>query len=143
MLPGASSDEHLEALIRSGKYPDRTAWLPYIHDSLRRVVRKAMHPNPTARYLSPSDLRHKLEGVRPVVSWQCPDLTQMQWVGEGAKGDAWEACVSPTRAGYRFTMRKSKDGGTFRRVGGVEEVFESAQEALKHAADAMGEAASP
>jgi eukaryotic-like serine/threonine-protein kinase len=118
MRSRVTPESNVRALIAAGKYPDRTKWQPYIHDRLRRVVRKAMHCDPSHRYRSASELRHALEAVRPAMSW-------MPVVAAGSDM-AWEAVsfsdaskcrarLSPNSQGmYVFELERQGPSGIFR-----------------------------
>lgn len=133
--PGAD----LHQRIAAGKYPDRNRWQPYIHDPLRRVVRRAMHADPAKRFPSASDMRHALEKVRPVVSWVPVAVTtgsQAAWGGiEAGTGLLWEArIVKGPRGGVSFELRRQGRAGKLRTIGA--EGFAGADQATveRHAA---------
>ncbi|WAC93481.1 serine/threonine-protein kinase [Mycobacterium sp. Aquia_213] len=103
-------------LIVKGKYPDRSYWLPHIHDQLRKVVKKAMHVDPSRRYANAKKFRSALEKVRPHVSWwPTSPATGLGWEGIAADGTTWRAAVEPKlRTGYRFTVERRLIGKSWR-----------------------------
>lgn len=129
------------ALILAGKYPNRTKWQPYIHDRLRRVTRKALHIDPSHRYGSASELRHALEGARPVMSW-VPVSTAGQdlaWEATASRGASQcRARLSRTSGGdYLFELERRGSGVHFRASRGDELTSDSRGDALAHAATVL------
>jgi serine/threonine-protein kinase len=107
----------LRQRIATGKYPDRNRWQSHIHDPLRRVVRKAMHPEPGKRYPSASKMRHALERVRPVVSWVPVGVgSAADWDGvDMGTGLIWEArIIADPRGGWSFELRRQGPAGRMR-----------------------------
>ena len=105
--------------IVQGKYPDPNRWQPHVHDGLRRVVRKAMHPDSAKRYASASELRHAFEQVRPAVSWvPVGGETTSAWQGaDPTSGRIWTAvATSNARGGWDFALQRQALGGKLRSV---------------------------
>lgn len=98
----AATAADIPALVVAGKYPDRGRWAPHLNDSLRRVARKAMHPDPARRYGSASELRHALEGARPAVSWTP--------VGSVAGASVWEGTDMTGTVRFRARLGTSPAG---------------------------------
>jgi serine/threonine-protein kinase len=119
-------------LIVAGKYPNRGAWRLHVHDSLRRVVRKALHPDPARRYPSASALRHALEGVRPLVSW-AQDKDEMSWTGiNPSSGVLWDArVVRDGRGRWGFASERGR-ADKRRRVGADHLSGASRKDAIAH-----------
>lgn len=69
-LPSIDTDVDIEDLIINGKYPDRRHYRPCIPSSIRRIVNKAMHIDPTKRYQSASTFRRALEAISLRCSWE-------------------------------------------------------------------------
>jgi serine/threonine-protein kinase len=137
----AASAADIPALVSAGKYPDRRRWAPHLHDSLRRVARKAMHPNPASRYQSASDLRHALEGVHPTVSWarvgSIEDATV--WEGTNVAGSIRVRARLGTgpRGRQVFELARQGPSGAFRtsRADGFRS--DSIRDAAAHAATVL------
>jgi serine/threonine protein kinase len=102
MRTAAAPGANLHRLIAAGKYPNRSMWQLHIHDRLRRITRKAMHPAPDHRYSSASELRHALEGGRPEISWVPVPIIGVGhgWEGVAAVGKShWRARLGPNQLG--------------------------------------------
>lgn len=69
-LPRIDSEEYIFDLIRIGKYPDRRFYRPCIPSSIRRIVNKSIHIDPSQRYQSASSFRKALEAVSLHCSWK-------------------------------------------------------------------------
>jgi len=83
-LHWAGTDEAMAVAIKRGKFPDRNKFAPYVPDKIRRIVRKALHVNPTQRYQSAHQLRNALEGVPILVDWsERSTKNQESWMGVG------------------------------------------------------------
>lgn len=111
----------LHQRIAAGKYPDRNRWQPYVHDPLRRVVRRAMHADPAKRYPSASEMRHALEQVRPAVSWvPVAGVPRSEFAWEGIEAGTWllwEArIVDSPRGGRSFEVRRQGPSGKLRAI---------------------------
>src|SRR5581483_3703438 len=61
----------LAAKVTAGRFPDRSLFLPHVPDPLRRVIRKALHPDPVRRYQSASELGAALGRVPVRLNWRC------------------------------------------------------------------------
>lgn len=137
----ATGGVHVPALIIAGKYPDRTKWQPHVHDRLRRVARKAMHCDPSRRYTSASELRHALEGARPMMSCVPVAIPGPGWAWEGVSADGRYRCrarLSPNqRAEYLFELERQAPAGTFRASRQDLLTDSSLKETLRHAADVL------
>jgi eukaryotic-like serine/threonine-protein kinase len=137
----AAPTTDVPALIAAGKYPDRAKWQLHIHDQLRRVARKAMHVDPSRRYSSASDLRHALEGIRPVMSWVPVTVAGpgMAWEATAANGDSrCRARLGPNRQGkYLFELERQGPSGQFRASRADTLTGTSLKQALPHAASVL------
>lgn len=63
------SDNELEDAIVSGDYPDRKYYRSHVPRSIRVIINKAMHVNPTKRYRTASEFRNALENVSIKCDW--------------------------------------------------------------------------
>jgi hypothetical protein len=136
MMRVVAAGADVTALIAAGRYPDRGRCQLHIHDRLRRVTRKAMHVDPARRYDSAGDVRHALEGARPVVSWLPTTVAGpgLAWDGV-APGAHYRARLSPNRRGeYVFGLERQRAAGQFRASGPDAVTTTSARRAITHAA---------
>ena len=125
----------LEAAILNGDYPDRTRFREYIHDPLRRVVRKALTVDPDRRTPSAAALRHDLERVWPRVSWfELASTSLRRWHGESSRHTFLAEAVK-VGAAYTFTIkRRPLAGSAWRRLTGDHASVGSERDVLRHAA---------
>ncbi|WP_433317037.1 serine/threonine-protein kinase [Micromonospora sp. CA-269861] len=140
-----STTADLATLIERGKFPRRDEFLPHVHQGLRRVVRKALHVDPSRRYASASQLRHALEVSRPCVSWtQVYTDGGQGWDGAMIDGSAmWRARLSLTRRHrHSFRLERCGLGGTYRSRGADAGEFNDRGEAMRHATEILGRVAS-
>jgi eukaryotic-like serine/threonine-protein kinase len=137
----ATNAADIPGLITAGKYPDRTKWQPHLHDRLRRVVRKAMHCEPSRRYASASDLRHALEGVRPMTSWVPVTIAGPGMAWEAIATDGGSQCrarLAPNQHGkYLFKLERQGPSGNFRENRQDRLTCFSLKETLLHAAEVL------
>lgn len=77
-------DEHFtkkrpRQLVQNGNFAKKLPWLPHIPEAWRRLIRKAMHDNPTQRYQTVMAFSHDLSKLTTKPDWECqfsPDLIQ-------------------------------------------------------------------
>lgn len=127
-------------MIIKGRFPDRTYWLPHIHDRLRRVVKKAMHIQPDRRYANAKKFRSALEQARPVVSWwRTSPATGLGWEGIAPDSTTWRAAVEPRlKGGYRFTVERRRLGKSWRGKSADALNTSTEPEAIDHAHAVLG-----
>ncbi len=82
--------------LQTGTWPDRELWPLHVHAAARRVLRTAMHPDPTRRPPNAARLREGLVSARPVVSFR--EIGPGSWAGRD------------DRAVYEVTCEKAADG---------------------------------
>jgi len=131
-------------VIVRGRFPDRRVWQPHVHDRLRRVVRKAMHLDPSRRYATAASFRHHLEQARPAVSWW-PSVSPAWrgWEGAGT-GDrtTWRSRIDARpRGAYVFTIERRLPGRTYRKLAADSQSFSDARSALRHASTVLARVA--
>ncbi len=107
-----ASDIHLR--IADGSWPNRDLWPLHIHTRLRRVLRAAMHADPSKRPSSAAALRDQLQQCRPVVSLSNPILGS--WIGAGDRA-RWCVEAGPRGDGTTDVTTTRDAGKGFRRVG--------------------------
>lgn len=108
----------LKRAIKAGAVPDATRWLPHIHGSLQKVLRRGFHRSASRRFQSATEFRHALEGALPVVSWSMnnPRPGEAVWVGHDLLGTTnWRAALTIRGSNARFELLKEGRGG-YRRI---------------------------
>ncbi|CAD6003439.1 Serine/threonine protein kinase [Agreia sp. COWG] len=135
-------ESDLKHAIRIGRFPDRTKWLPHLHEPLRRVLRKAMHKDPTRRYASARDFRHALEKSIPAIPWNYElDAGRAIWTST-KNGRHWKATLaSIDGAKYDFELLGGQSVSRLRRR--TADALRSApfDEAAQHAERVLGRVA--
>jgi len=113
--------DELRTAVCSGEFPDRKQFLPHVPQQLRRIIRKAMHVDPTCRFASAVDLGNALARVQVQHNWECncgPGGT-ISWTCERSgqsnllvelrgAGELWEACIFTVGANGK--RRKTRTG---------------------------------
>jgi len=102
----------LEAALRAGTWPNRSAWPQHIHARLRRALRSGMHPNVDKRPSSAGAFREALHAAVPVVSWRMASPTEWQGVDSDS---TYLLRVETTRSGWRVETLRDRGAG-FRRL---------------------------
>lgn len=69
-LPITIDPDELLEMIKEGKFPNRNHYRPFIPTKIRTVINKALSLNPNERYQNASDLRHALERISILTSWE-------------------------------------------------------------------------
>lgn len=100
--------------VIAGTFPNRRTWQPYVHDSLRRVIRRAMDPDPEKRYATPSDFRSAITRVQPQVSWGQEE--DGFWIGEGTCGESWRVSLQLEEGLHIFVLKKGRKANVLREV---------------------------
>jgi hypothetical protein len=57
-------------MIETGKFPDRSRFLPHVPKRLRTIVRTAMSVDPSKRYQSAREMADVLGTVKPALDWE-------------------------------------------------------------------------
>lgn len=110
------TEDKLGAAIKAGRFPDRRAWLPHIHEPLRRVIRKAISPDPSRRFKSAEEFRHALERNIPTVSWAySQDAGNVRWTALHLDR-RWDASLAESSNGlYTFEVTTTRSAAKARR----------------------------
>src|ERR1035437_557952 len=66
---GTYNFSRFQKAVLSGRFPDRTIFLPHIPGKLRTIVRKAMKPNPSERYDSVIEMMNDLATIDEKLDW--------------------------------------------------------------------------
>ena len=107
--------------VVAGKWPDRSRWPLHVHKKLQRVLRAAMHPDPTKRPQTAAMMRDRIEAARPQVSLH--QVGALRWKGS-ADGQQWQ--VDITGSGSVWEVQTLRDlGKGLRRVPGARTVVPS------------------
>ena len=136
--PGAD----LDALVKAGKFPRRDRWLPHVPAAVRRVVRRAMHLDPSKRPQDADRLRHDIEAGYPRVSFRCADPSDPidgDWIGQDSIGQEWMVHIRerPRAGDHEVTVLKQLPGREFRRSGSDSGLFDTRAMAARHASRVM------
>ena len=60
--------------IAHGKFPDRQSFMPHVPKHLRTLIRKALRPDPAARFQTGTEMADALGRVRLVLDWSVQPL---------------------------------------------------------------------
>jgi serine/threonine protein kinase len=131
-------EDDLEKAIKRGRFPDRDEFRPFVHDKLKRVIKRAMHKDPTKRFGDAGKLRHALEAVPIRCNWSIESVRdEERWRGlaYGPKpitpGCIFEVIVR--RKSREFELKKCKAVfGKLRRVNDDSGKFASYAELRAH-----------
>jgi serine/threonine-protein kinase len=115
-------EDELAERISRGRFPARDEFQPFVHDKLKRVLRKAMHVDASKRYADVDELRHALEAVPIKCNWTLQSVgNEERWTGladgpkPGSPGGIFQVTVR--RKSREFELRKCKSvPGDMRRV---------------------------
>jgi len=69
-LDSSQDPGSLQKYIVAGKFPDRTRYRPYVPDSIKRIINRAMHVDSNKRYQSAHQFRVALEQIRMHCDWR-------------------------------------------------------------------------
>jgi serine/threonine-protein kinase len=109
-------------LVQQGGFAGTLKWLPHIPDQLRRIIRKMMHDDSTARFQSADQVLSAFSRLPVKPDWDCTvSPARVEWV-RTAKGrrisvqwdrlapqrHEWRAWSEPIGAGRRATLGGSK-----------------------------------
>ncbi|WP_439600543.1 serine/threonine-protein kinase [Devosia sp.] len=94
-----------ESVRNSGRLLARIGFRDEVPDVLRRIARKACHPDPAQRYGSAAEFRRALDQV--VFSHRWREIAPVRWRSE-MNGTVVEATVAPIRASFALSVRRNK-----------------------------------
>ncbi|HKP31570.1 MAG TPA: hypothetical protein VJT83_02550, partial [Chitinophagaceae bacterium] len=86
----------------SGKFPDREKYALHVPLTLKRIINKAIDPNPTARHSNVLQLINELSGLSDNLDWRIAverDVTYWELERDDKK--------------IKVSLRRSADGKTF------------------------------
>jgi serine/threonine protein kinase len=121
-----NGDDHLPSLgtaaayasaISDGEFPDRKRYRLYVPRSLKLVINKAMHPDPTRRYLSAKAFRNALGQVRIKCDWhEEPTATGTRWIGACEGLTLMVEMTLALQGRVNVSTSKRRQGRTWRNV---------------------------
>lgn len=99
-----------------GKFPNRKKYLPYIPESLRRIINKAMNPDQNNRFGDVSAFRHALEQQAVHFDWsRTEDNGTVIWSGASDIAIS-EIQIKPRRGSWSLEHRFARAGKALKRV---------------------------
>ena len=112
MAPGT---DPLQLIIK-GRFPDRSYWLPHIHDRLRKVVKKAMHVDPNRRYADErnSGARWNKRGRMSPGGPRAPRPVSAGMESPQTARHGAQLCEPKVKGGYRFAVERRLLGKSWR-----------------------------
>ncbi len=106
-----------EVRIRTlaGEFPSRDRFMPHVPNSLRRVLRKALSPNPVDRYQSASDFADALGRADIALDWHARSLAggRLEWEAQRAGRPKVIVALIPA-GGSRCDVEFHTEGATKR-----------------------------
>lgn len=85
--------------IVAGTFPPRDGYRMFVPTAMKRIVNKAIHPNPNERFQTADEFRHALESIAITHDWV------EQPTGRGTE---WAASLNPGEA--RVVLRQERSG---------------------------------
>jgi hypothetical protein len=132
-LPGLLPDEILAAAA-AGAYPPRDAIPSHVPPKVRKVVTKALQPEPDRRYPTMRSLRLALEQADPMVPWSPPIYAgnSTRWKGVGRDAAVWQITQVLNGAQSCVEVRRGK-AATPRRITALGRDPMTEKDAVRHA----------
>lgn len=129
-LPAISQSRVLRDSIVSGDFPDRRYYRSYIPRSLKLVINKAMHPDPTRRYQSADELRQSLEQTTIRCSWdEERGGGQAKWTTHLNDRRLTVALVASSKGWELEVVQRKNSKSAGRRIGRLCGSFQSEEDA--------------
>lgn len=108
-------------IVRDGGFANTLKWLPHVPKSWRRVVRKMLNDDPTARYQTAGQVLEALSRLPTSPAWSTTvtsDLVRweqrsskrlnlVEWKRHSARKHQWTAWSEPLGAGRKMTLGDS------------------------------------
>jgi eukaryotic-like serine/threonine-protein kinase len=95
---------NLTTHMQKGTLLKRLGFEEFLPASLKRIVRKACHPDTSKRYASAHEFGQKLDALRFNIDWV--QLSDTEWQGHCASGNLYKCCAD-TR---KMTVTVTKNG---------------------------------
>lgn len=127
----------LRLAIARGRFPNRSAFLPHVPDTVRRIVRKAMRPEPERRYQSAEAFALALSRVALTHDWQVAERDGgLVWTSIRPGSATIEVASAESGGCYSVEAHKITQGGQRRRCTEVcGRTFQTRAEAFKYLED--------
>lgn len=110
-LPQVKDDLDLERKIVKGEYPDRQKYRPFIPDKLRKIINRAMDPDPNKRYETAQMLRRSLEQTPISCDWSFQITSNGTIWRTNVDGMEFEAKVERNKDdSFSFVVTKGSSG---------------------------------
>jgi serine/threonine protein kinase len=117
LLPQPADLSDLQDMAIQGQYPNRSKYLPYIPQSLRRAVNKAINIDTGKRYNSASRFRRALENIRLFCDWQILPQRRGTLFRTNCNGTIFRLRLSRDRnRRYSIVTTKQKAAGIERKI---------------------------
>lgn len=75
---GISNPTNFINKVQRGNFPDRSFFLPHISEPLRRIIRKALKPDPSERYNSVIEILNSLSKIENSNDWHYSIVTDLE-----------------------------------------------------------------
>lgn len=111
---GWPDEPELTELILQGEYPDRYKFQPFVTETTRRVVRKSLSVDPSARYQSADEFRYAIEASRSKADFSLVGgIDGAIWFGSS---DTHELAIelTPTKVSFSVQTRYGRRGSVLR-----------------------------
>ena len=115
-LPKLSVTETMAGCI-NGKYPDRKHYRDFIPKSLKMVINRAIHVDPSKRYQSAQEMRHALEKAVIKMNWDeiiLPNGQQWNCKRTSKCYEVSEVKISDNK--WAVVVRKGRSGKSLRKI---------------------------
>jgi serine/threonine protein kinase len=134
-IPITLSPSEFKDQIVEGRFPNRSAFQPFVPTNIRRVIRKALAFDPNSRYPSARAFRHALERVRPRYDWEeVSSAGKTTWVATSDRS-RWEVEITYERKSYSINTFQLSAGGSKRRISTLSNSSRRKSEYLKQLRD--------
>ncbi|MEK1950564.1 serine/threonine-protein kinase [Pseudomonas sp. YNh] len=108
-------------IVHEGGLVDRLRWLPHVPKTWRRVIRKMLADDPSARYATTGEVLNAISALPTQPSWETtvtPDLVRwelpapkrtkvVEWKLHSERRHEWKAWSQPLGAGRVMTLKQS------------------------------------
>lgn len=103
--------------VRNGEFPDRGSYRDYVPLSLRRIVNRALSPDPRSRFKSATNMRRALEQITIEKNWTERRLANgREWVC-GWNNKCYEVrCEQTSNGDWEVSVRKGPSRKKLRKV---------------------------
>lgn len=93
-------------LVHSGTLAANIGYAPFIPMKLKKIINKAISPNPSQRYQSASEFRQALEKLRLHIDWR--PVTKNLFIGRDTRsGDQYQIELSSTSRSFNVDLKRN------------------------------------